>query len=125
MLDAVKIVMANKNRQLSLKVVNEEDYTGPHTAPEHYEVWSISGTQGPLKLDLSFASPNNQKGDINPKSNSLIWRYPQNYTQAIIGKINKLGRLYHTNTIELIKILKIANKSTITSVIDPDSIFYR
>lgn len=109
MLDAVKIVMANKQKELSIKVGQEDNYTGPKTAAEHYQVWSISGAQGPLKLDLSFASQSNEKGELNPKSNSLIWRYPRSYSESIVGKIHKFGRLYHTNTAQLLKILQVAD----------------
>lgn len=99
MLDAVRIALANKQREISNKLADKEsNYTGPTTAAEYYRVWSISGKQGPLKLDRSFASINNEKSDIDPKSNTLIWRYPRNYTEGIIGKINKLSRIYHTNS---------------------------
>lgn len=72
--------MANKQRELATRVAMESNYTGPKNAAEHYEVWSISGTQGPYKLDLTFASQNNEKGEINPKSNTLIWRHSKDYT---------------------------------------------
>ena len=35
------------------------------------------------------------------------------YTENIIGKIHKISRLYHTNTIQLLKILDIVDKKEI------------
>ena len=60
MLDAVRIVLANKQREINNRINDENsNYTGPKTAAEFYSIWSISGNQGPLKLDRSFASTNN------------------------------------------------------------------
>ena len=49
--------MGNKQRELTNLANNEETkYTGPKSAPEFYNVWCMSGAQGPFKLDLTFAS---------------------------------------------------------------------
>lgn len=79
MLDAIKMTIANKQKEI-IKAKGNETYIGQKSAPQFYKVWSISGSQGPLKLDVSFASLTNEKGQLNPKSNTLIWRYPKSYT---------------------------------------------
>lgn len=86
-------------------LTDDENYAGPKSAPEFYRVWSISGSQGPLKLDNGFASLVSLKGEINTKSNTLIWRYPKEYAEGIIGKVSKLGKLYHINSAELLRVV--------------------
>lgn len=79
MLDAVKMVIGNKEREINNLVTEDTTYKGPKSAAEFYKIWSICGAQGPFMLDNGFSSLSVERGSVHPRSNTLIWRYPKEY----------------------------------------------
>uniref|UniRef100_A0A1J3K3S6 Uncharacterized protein n=1 Tax=Noccaea caerulescens TaxID=107243 RepID=A0A1J3K3S6_NOCCA len=119
-MDSLKNVVGRRQNMLDAKA-REKGYKGPLSAAEYYGIWSLSGYRGQQKIRIHTNFDNSYY--INPQSsdNVFLYRYPQSYTEGILGKANQLIKLYNWNIRHLTELIEREYETNFTKEIHPDS----
>ena len=114
-MDAVKCVVGR--REVALGKQGSSAFA---SASDYYKLWSMSGYLGQQKLrsNTNFERPGEQ-------DNLFVYRYSQDYTEGLLGKVRHLAKFYSNHNRALSEFAARHADGNFTLDPHPESIFMR